>query len=284
VPFVDLFTRSVLASSLMQLDALDDARRTAREVIDGPAHVGPWLGAQYRIQALTVLAAAAIHDDDITQASGLATEALELRAARPGPLGTGLALLTGARVAQLTADPRRSARLAQEALDAFVGAELTVYVPEVLDLFTVLDLDQGDTAKAARTAGAAAALRARMTTTSLHLAARGEQLDALIAARDTDSSVAAAWQGGEGLTIEELMAWIKRGHAKRRRPTHGWSSLTPTEMAVIRLIAKGLTNADIAARLVMSRRTVTTHLTHVFTKLGVATRAELAAAAARRGL
>jgi len=164
------------------------------------------------------------------------------------------------------------------------SAELTVYVPEVLDLLTILDLDQADTAKAARTAGAADALRARMTTTSLGLAARGEQLDALIAARDTDSSVAAAWQGGEGLTIEELMAWITRGHAKRRRPTHGWSSLTPTEMAVITLIAKGLTNADIAARLVMSRRTVTTHLTHVFTKLGVATRAELAAAAARRGL
>ena len=50
------------------------------------------------------------------------------------------------------------------------------------------------------------------------------------------------------------------------------------------MIAEGLTNTDIAARLFMSRRTVTTHLTHVFTKLGVATRAELAAAAARRGL
>jgi DNA-binding CsgD family transcriptional regulator len=49
------------------------------------------------------------------------------------------------------------------------------------------------------------------------------------------------------------------------------------------LIAEGMTNVDVAARLFMSRRTVTTHLTHVFAKLGVSTRAELAAAAARRG-
>jgi DNA-binding CsgD family transcriptional regulator len=48
------------------------------------------------------------------------------------------------------------------------------------------------------------------------------------------------------------------------------------------LVAEGLSNSAIADRLVVSRYTVETHLKHVFTKLGVSTRAELAAAAARR--
>ena len=64
--------------------------------------------------------------------------------------------------------------------------------------------------------------------------------------------------------------------------SHGWASLTPTELQVVDLVAEGLTNPQIAERLFMGRATVKTHLEHVFTKLGVHTRAELAAQAARR--
>jgi DNA-binding CsgD family transcriptional regulator len=47
-------------------------------------------------------------------------------------------------------------------------------------------------------------------------------------------------------------------------------------------VAEGLRNADVAARLFVSPATVKTHLAHVFAKLGVSTRAELAGLAARR--
>ena len=62
----------------------------------------------------------------------------------------------------------------------------------------------------------------------------------------------------------------------------GWPSLTEAELPVVRLAAEGHTNADIAARLCLSRYTVETHLKHVFAKLGVESRAELAALAAGR--
>jgi DNA-binding NarL/FixJ family response regulator len=52
----------------------------------------------------------------------------------------------------------------------------------------------------------------------------------------------------------------------------------------VRLVAEGLSNPDIASRLFVSRATVKTHLVHVFSKLDVASRAELAVAATRRGL
>ena len=62
----------------------------------------------------------------------------------------------------------------------------------------------------------------------------------------------------------------------------GWPSLTEAELPVVRLAAEGRTNAEIAARLCLSRYTVETHLKHVFAKLGVESRAELAALAAGR--
>jgi len=65
----------------------------------------------------------------------------------------------------------------------------------------------------------------------------------------------------------------------RRRPAAGWASLTPTEVEVVRLAVEGLNNPEIGAKLYMSRSTVKTHLSHVFAKVGVANRTELAAAA-----
>ena len=60
----------------------------------------------------------------------------------------------------------------------------------------------------------------------------------------------------------------------------GWPSLTEGEWRVVELAAQGHTNAEIAARLFLSRYTVETHLKHVFAKLGLRSRAELAAVAA----
>jgi ATP/maltotriose-dependent transcriptional regulator MalT len=67
-----------------------------------------------------------------------------------------------------------------------------------------------------------------------------------------------------------------------RRPSFGWESLTPTELRIVELVVEGLTNPQIAERLYVSRRTVATHLEHVFQKLGHANRVELATEAAHR--
>ncbi len=58
--------------------------------------------------------------------------------------------------------------------------------------------------------------------------------------------------------------------------THGWTALTTSELAVARLVADGLTNREVADRLFVSPHTVNSHLRHVFTKLGINSRVELA--------
>lgn len=62
----------------------------------------------------------------------------------------------------------------------------------------------------------------------------------------------------------------------RRRPVHGWASLTATERSVSLLVSEGLTNRAVAKCLHISPHTVNTHLRHVFAKLSVSNRAALA--------
>ena len=91
-----------------------------------------------------------------------------------------------------------------------------------------------------------------------------------------------AWAEGAALSTEEAIAYAQRGRGRRKRPTSGWTSLTPTELDVVRLVSKGLANNDIAARLFVSPRTVQTHLTHVYTKLGLSSRVQLVQEASRQ--
>jgi DNA-binding CsgD family transcriptional regulator len=91
----------------------------------------------------------------------------------------------------------------------------------------------------------------------------------------------AAWTEGARLTLADATAYASRARGARGRPATGWHSLTPTEHEVVRLVVEGHPNPLIAARLFMSRNTVKTHLKHIFAKLGVANRTELATLAAR---
>jgi DNA-binding CsgD family transcriptional regulator len=70
----------------------------------------------------------------------------------------------------------------------------------------------------------------------------------------------------------------------RSRPRTGWESLSEGELRVVRLVVEGRTNRDIAARLFITRDTVHTHISHALRKLGLSSRVELAAQAARHGL
>ncbi len=76
---------------------------------------------------------------------------------------------------------------------------------------------------------------------------------------------------------------IRRGpHAKHRRAQSGWESLTATEIKIAAFVEEGLSNPEIAARLLLSRRTVATHVSHILKKLDVHSRTDIARESALR--
>jgi DNA-binding NarL/FixJ family response regulator len=75
---------------------------------------------------------------------------------------------------------------------------------------------------------------------------------------------------------------IPRGRVRSTRDSP--AGLTERQTDVIRLLAEGLTNAEIAARLVVSVRTVDTHVGAILNKLGAKTRRDAAARAKAMGL
>jgi DNA-binding CsgD family transcriptional regulator len=78
---------------------------------------------------------------------------------------------------------------------------------------------------------------------------------------------------------------IRRGpHSKHRRAVSAWDSLTDTELKVAAFVEEGLSNPEIAARLMLSRRTVATHVSHILKKLDVTTRTDVARESALRAV
>lgn len=90
------------------------------------------------------------------------------------------------------------------------------------------------------------------------------------------------WNGARDTSLPDLVEYVSRMRGQRKRPSIGWESLTPTELRVAALVAEGLTNPQIGERMFIARGTVKIHLAHVFTKLGIATRAQLAVRAVGR--
>jgi DNA-binding NarL/FixJ family response regulator len=90
---------------------------------------------------------------------------------------------------------------------------------------------------------------------------------------------------------DELLARVRRSlrrHALSAGPAHsaapGLAALTARETEVLALLAEGLTQAEIAAKLVLSPRTVGTHIQHILAKLAVHNRAQAVGVALRNGL
>ncbi len=101
-----------------------------------------------------------------------------------------------------------------------------------------------------------------------------------VSADQLAGAVRSAHAGRSTLAPEAADALVRSVSA----PSSGADSLTPREQQVLKLMADGLTNADIAERLVIGVATVKTHVSSVISKLGVSTRTEATAIAIRRGL
>ena len=99
----------------------------------------------------------------------------------------------------------------------------------------------------------------------------------------------AEYAAGRTLDPAQVLAALDRtdtaaGQAQLTGSDEAASVLTPRELDVLKLVAQGLSNPDIARRLVLSEHTVHRHLANILRKLGLSSRAAAAAWGVRAGL
>lgn len=192
------------------------------------------------------------------------------------------ALVARAHVAIAQCESDQAERDSHDALALAAGTGASLRVPEALEVLGRSACGEGNHRHAARLFGAAEAIRAAMGVVRWPVYARGYEVAvALVREGLAESDFEAAWREGAALSIEEAIGYAQRGRGERKRPASGWESLTPTERDVVRHAADGLGNKDIAERMFISPRTVQTHLTHAYAKLGLTSRIQLIQEATR---
>lgn len=105
---------------------------------------------------------------------------------------------------------------------------------------------------------------------------RGAGRSAFVRADDIYEQLGASWDVAR-LRAAFRQYGMRRGpRTKHRQVESGWDSLTPSEAKVAAMVADGLSNRQIAERLVLSTRTVESHVSHILAKLGVRSRVDIA--------
>ncbi len=180
-------------------------------------------------------------------------------------------------------DVDQAERHVYPALATFVRMGQRPNVATALDVLGLLARLAESNVEAVRCFAAAAGLRELLTIVALPPDAEQVRAEADLARASLgDEDFARHWSEGYALTMDEVVEYVSRARGERKRPSSGWASLTPTELRVVELVVEGLTNPQIAEKMFIARGTVKVHLGHIFTKLGVVSRSELAAQAARR--
>jgi predicted ATPase/DNA-binding CsgD family transcriptional regulator/class 3 adenylate cyclase len=256
----------------------DAALREASQAAWQHANFRPEAGVPYH----TYLAHADLAGDDL----GAARQHAEQAVATATKLGMRhqlmCALLASARVATATGDIGPGHDDAHQALTVGRGIESRTGIIDALECLGGLSAGTDDRDKAARLFGAADALRRSIGYQRFALHQSGyDAAVTVLRASMGEAAFGLAWDEGAALTLDDAVNYALRGRGERNRPAVGWLSLTPAERDVARLVAEGLANKEIAARLFVSPRTVQTHLTHMYGKLGLTSRVQLAQQAAR---
>ncbi|HEY3842020.1 MAG TPA: LuxR C-terminal-related transcriptional regulator [Acidimicrobiales bacterium] len=270
--------RTELARAHATLGDLSTARELLEVVVAGKAD-GAWLLCRAVLLLSEVLFVMGDSDAALTRASEART--LSEHVGATSLSATACELL--ARVAIERGEWTKADALAHEALAVRFEIGAMPWLPQSLDRLAQVAVGFESHVEAARLFGAAD--RAR---TDLGLARWPperpliEELERTVQSKLGTGTYGSARSEGEATPLEEAIGWARRARGSRKRPSSGWESLTPTELKVVELVAQGLTNAQVAECMFISRGTAKIHVEHVFKKVGVHSRSELVAFSLRR--
>jgi len=255
------------------------AEAASRQEAAAAAHLalGEGTGAILALFQLA-LVRSRLEDPRATQA---ARQALALAQERGERWGRAHVLMVLADDAWARGDREASAALIQTALHAQEGFNDYVVTALMVELRAWSTADSGDHQRAARLLGAVRSLCHEIGTT---IAAFGPHLvkdhalceEALVAALGQAAYEKALADGGRYDNPTRAIAYALATGTEPAAPQTAPSLLTRRELEVAALVARGMTNRQIATALVLSPRTVDSHIQNTLTKLGIRRRAQIA--------
>jgi non-specific serine/threonine protein kinase len=237
------------------------------------------------------------------RATRLLEESLALCRALGDRWGAAWALGSLGRVALAQREYQRATALFEENLVLCQGlANRERRVAYTLQYLGTVASEQGQPERAARLIGAADALR-EASGRSLSPPDRAEHEHQHLALRRAlgEAAFAAAWEAGRALSLDQAIEYALTGSRAPapgtavRPPPEPAPSLSPApaepngsplsvrELEVAVLLARGLTNRQVADALVISERTASTHVSHILNKLGFSARSQVAAWVVEQG-
>ncbi|HTZ88396.1 MAG TPA: LuxR C-terminal-related transcriptional regulator [Solirubrobacteraceae bacterium] len=271
-----------LATSYAQAAAgeYEPARAGLQQVVDQ----GAGDSLQGTTFTLTMLARVELAHGMPSAAAEHATTARELA---QGSLANQLLASTAnnllAACALAADEPSEAETLAHAALADAVEHDFRPQVQSALDVLAGVAAMLESYEEAARILGASERLReelghVRWDAEQVAIERLRDALGGALGEREATETI----EEGRAMGTADAIGWLRRARGARKRPAGGWESLTPTELQVVELAAEGLTNPEIAERMFIARGTVKIHLSHVYAKLDVRNRSELAALVSRR--
>ena len=251
----------------------------------------PVTAAPMATYALSCLGAFAFEQGEYAQAAAYLAEALTRQRAKGYDWWVGSTLFDLGRLAYGQGNLVEAAARYREGLELGRSLDDLWLVARVLNRLAEVALAWGRPEQAARWLGAVAALDEVMGSSAFPSERESQQRTrAACRAALGEAAFAVAWAAGRALRAEEAIAEAMAIEAPTRSSAVAVPAaatalgLTPRETDVVRLVAEGRSNPEIAAALFVSPRTVEWHLANVLRKLGLPSRAAVAAHAARLGL
>jgi ATP/maltotriose-dependent transcriptional regulator MalT len=228
---------------------------------------------------------------DWSRAEAVLEEALDRWRHLGNPWGTGIVLVKLGDIAQARGEEARAAEFYVESLDLWWGQDNPLGTVEILTGLARLAVRK-QPELAARLFGAVAALQGRIGLAPAPvLRARNDRALAVARVALGEKIFEAAWLAGSDLPMGRAIAEAKTVSleaSRTVRPDPGSSavpgSLSSRELEVLKLVATGLSNAQVAQELFLSSRTVNTHLTSIYRKLEVPSRSAATRFAVEQGL